>query len=464
MTSVLMRSVLNKLATRNNLARRVRSTRRIERRARPGAESMENRDLLSTLPVASAIVQTPLIDPIQAKYQSLGGSHGFLGFPVTPELNTPYGGGRYEKFQGGAIFWSPSTGAHDLYGAVENEFFATANERDAYNNVVQKVIGLPTSDESGLAGFPGALGAKFQGGIIDWSASTGAHVVYGGIGAEYAATAYETDAYGRNVQTLLGLPTSDEMNVPGVSGARMNTFQGGTIYWSPATGAHVVYGGIGAKYSSIGGPVAYGLPVSDEANVPGVSGVRVTRFQNGGAIYWSAATGAHTVYGAIGVEYTATSHESDAYGRNVQGLLARPTSDEMNVLGVSGARMNTFQGGTIYWSASTGAHVVYGAIGAEYAATAHETDAYGRNVQTLLGLPTSDEMNVPGVSGTRMNTFQGGTIYWSASTGAHVVYGAIGAEYAALAHETDYYGRNVQTLLGLPTSDEMNVPGVSGPA
>ena len=173
---------------------------------------------------------------------------------------------------------------------------------------------------------PGVVGARmntFQGGAIYWSPATGAHVVYGGIGAEYNATAGERDAYGTVVQRILGAPTSDEMNVPGVPGARMNTFQGGTIYWSPATGAHVVYGGIGGKYNSLGGPTANGLPTSDEANVPGVPGVRVTRFQNGRAIYWSSATGAHAVYGAIGAEYNATAGERDAYGTVVQRILAR---------------------------------------------------------------------------------------------------------------------------------------------
>ena len=271
------------------------------------------------------------------------------------------------------------------------------------------------------------------------------------IRAEYAATANETDAYGTVVQRLLGLPTSGEMNVPGVPGARMETFQGGAIYWSPSTGAHVVYGGIGAKYNSLGGPVGYGLPVSDEANVPGVPGVRVTDFQNGGALYWSAATGAHAVYGAIGAEYAATANETDAYGTVVQQILGAPTSDEMDVPGVPGARMNTFQGGVIYWSPATGAHVVYGAIGAEYAATANETDAIGRNVQLLLGLPTSDEVNVPGVPGARMNTFQGGVIYWSPATGAHVVYGAIGGLYNSLGGPTSF--------LGLPISDEQSIPG-----
>ena len=242
------------------------------------------------------------------------------------------------------------------------------------------------------------------------------------------------------MQGLLGVPTSDEMNVPGVPGARMNTFQGGAIYWSPSTGAHVVYGGIGAKYNSLGGPTGYGLPTSDEANLAGVPGVRVTRFQNGASLYWSAATGAHAVYGAIGAEYNATAFETDAYGNDVQKLLGAPTSDEMNVPGVPGARMNTFQGGAIYWSPSTGAHVVYGGIGAKYNSLGGPAG---------YGLPTSDEANLAGVPGVRVTRFQNGaSLYWSAATGAHAVYGAIGAEYNFTAFETDAYGNDVQKLLG----------------
>jgi hypothetical protein len=58
--------------------------------------------------------------------------------------------------------------------------------------------------------------------------------------------------------------------------------------------------------------------------------------------------------------------------------------------------------------------------------------------------------------------FQGGAIYWSTTTGAHVVYGSIWAEYQYVAHETDVTGKNVKTLLGLPTSDEANEPGQPG--
>ena len=467
-------------------ARKTKDRRRSgdRRRARLQVEPLEGRQLLSwgsvAVPPATAHALAPL-DPIQAEYAATAFERDAYGNvvqkllgPSNPkyETNVPgVPGAKMEKYNdNGVIYWSPSTGAHVVYGAIGAEYAALAHETDAYGRDAQLVLGLPTSDEMNVPGVSGARMNTFQGGAIYWSPSTGAHVVYGAIGAEYAALAHETDAYGRDAQLVLGLPTSDEMNVPGVSGARMNTFQGGAIYWSPSTGAHVVYGAIGAEYAALAhetdaygrdAQLVLGLPTSDEMNVPGVSGARMNTFQ-GGAIYWSPSTGAHVVYGAIGAEYAALAHETDAYGRDAQLVLGLPTSDEMNVPGVSGARMNTFQDGAIYWSPSTGAHVVYGAIGAEYAALAHETDAYGRDAQLVLGLPTSDEMNVPGVSGARMNTFQGGAIYWSPSTGAHVVYGAIGAEYAALAHETDAYGRDAQLVLGLPTSDEMNVPGVSG--
>jgi hypothetical protein len=246
------------------------------------------------------------------------------------------------------------TVAHVLYGAFAAEYAATAQETDAYGTVVQQILGLPTSDEMDVPGVPGARMVTFQGGAIYWSQSTGAHVVYGAIGAEYAATAQKTDAYGTVVQGILGLPTSDEMNVQGVAGARMNTFQGGTVYWSggpTGTGAHVVYGAIGAKYASLGGPAAYGLPTSDEADVRGVPGARMNTFERGGAIYWSptlppdaAGVRAYEVHGAIGVKYASLGGPA-AYGL--------PTSDEMD--DGPGGRISNFQRGAIYWSEPTGA-------------------------------------------------------------------------------------------------------------
>jgi len=300
---------------------------------------------------------------------------------------------------------------------IGGEYEATANEFDLLGDNVQKLLGAPTSGVIAVPGVPGALMITFHGGTIYWSQRTGAHVLYGPILAEYLDTASETDANGTIVQKLLGLPTSDEMNVPGVLNAGMNTFQGGTIYLLPDNSAHVLYGPIAAKYNSVGGPAGYGLPISDEGNVPGVPGVRVDEFQNGRAIFWSEKTGAHLVYGSIFVEYLATANETDAFGNNVLALLGAPTGDEMNVPGVPGARMNTFQGGTIYWSPSPGigAHVVYGAINTLYQRMGGPT--------SYLGLPTSDESDDLYFPGVRVTYFQNGTIEWSLLTGAWAKFG-----------------------------------------
>ena len=46
-------------------------------------------------------------------------------------------------------------------------------------------------------------------------------------------------------------------------------FQGGSIYWSPATGANVVFGDIRVKWAQLGGERAFlGFPVADELATP----------------------------------------------------------------------------------------------------------------------------------------------------------------------------------------------------
>ena len=147
---------------------------------------------------------------------------------MTGEVATPYGGGLYQQYQNGDIFYSKATGAHDIFGPVASEFWKTGSEKDAFGTVVEKILELPTSDEPGKPGVAGPLTATFQGGVIDWSAATGAHVVYGAIGAKYNSLGGST--------SFLGLPTTDEATT-GSGNGRFNFFQNGIILWSPATGA-----------------------------------------------------------------------------------------------------------------------------------------------------------------------------------------------------------------------------------
>jgi len=145
---------------------------------------------------------------------------------------------------------------------------------------------------------------------------------------------------------FLGKPLNNEYNVTGVVGARMEDFAGGTIYWSAATAAHEVHGAILARFRSAGNAAHYGLPITDESKT--LDGIgRYNHFTSGRSIYWTPSTGAHLVYGAIRAKWASLGGE--------RGRLRYPTTDEYSV---TGGRRNDFQHGSITWSSRTGAQTV----------------------------------------------------------------------------------------------------------
>jgi uncharacterized protein with LGFP repeats len=83
----------------------------------------------------------------------------------------------------------------------------------------------------------------------------------------------------------MGYPVTDETGTPDGIG-RYNHFTGGagaSIYWTPATGAWSVHGGIRGRWAAQGwerGPLGY--PVSDEYAVPGG---RRSDFQRGSLVW-----------------------------------------------------------------------------------------------------------------------------------------------------------------------------------
>jgi hypothetical protein len=143
--------------------------------------------------------------------------------------------------------------------------------------------------------------------------------------------------------SVLGAPTSDEMVTPDNIG-RYNVFEHGSIYWTQATGAWEVHGTIRDKYKDLGWEAsALGYPVSDEGGTPDGKG-RYNAFQNG-SIYWTQATGAHEVHGAIRDKWRDLGWEA--------GVLGYPTSDEHDG-DHPGARSNDFQGGSITYDPASG--------------------------------------------------------------------------------------------------------------
>ncbi|WP_346836029.1 LGFP repeat-containing protein [Paenibacillus polymyxa] len=50
---------------------------------------------------------------MRAKWQELGGELGSLGFPISEEEDRPgYNGGTIQRFEGGSLIWTPSTGTY----------------------------------------------------------------------------------------------------------------------------------------------------------------------------------------------------------------------------------------------------------------------------------------------------------------------------------------------------------------
>jgi uncharacterized protein with LGFP repeats len=254
---------------------------------------------------------------------------------------------------------------------------------------------------------------------------------YGAIGAEWNAKG--------GASGFLGEPLNNEYSISSIPGdqvppgAREEDFAAGSIYWSPGTGAHEVHGYILASYVWLAsGPAGYGLPLTDETTTPDGAG-RYSNFQ-GGSIYWTPETGAHTVYGAIRTTWLALGAE--------RSFLGYPTSDESPAVG---GRYNNFQGGAITWSPTAGAHETHGSIRGEWAALGYE--------RSFLGFPVTNETATSDGVG-RYNDFQGGAITWSPTAGAHETHGAIRAAWASLGYE--------RSALGFPTSDEHDVVGGGG--
>ena len=109
-----------------------------------------------------------VIGAIRDKWVALGSTQSFLGQPFTDELTTPDGTGRYNHFQGGSIFWTPRTGAHEVHGQIRDKWAALGWERS--------FLGYPLTDELGTPDRVGRFN-HLEGGSIYWTPQTGATTV-----------------------------------------------------------------------------------------------------------------------------------------------------------------------------------------------------------------------------------------------------------------------------------------------
>ncbi|MFL6077549.1 MAG: PQQ-dependent sugar dehydrogenase [Mycobacteriales bacterium] len=245
--------------------------------------------------------------PILTDYLAVGG-HVKLGAPKTDQAATTDGTGQYNDFVGGgSVYWSQATGAHAVYGIIGQEWVAIGGE---------PVTGFPTTDETGTPDGGGRYNHFAGGYSIYFTPGTGAHEVHGFIRDHWAALGWER---------ATGYPTTDESVTPNGVG-RYNHFSGGwSIYYSPSTGAHDVHGLIRDQWAALGWEAGVlGFPTTDETGTPDGIG-RYNHFSNGGSIYFTPGTGAHEVYGAIRQLWASMGWE--------RSWLGYPTSGEFDITG-----------------------------------------------------------------------------------------------------------------------------------
>ncbi len=210
------------------------------------------------------------------------------------------------------------------------------------------------------------------------------HTIYGGIRSRYDA-----------LNCAPGLPITQEFtwkDLDGSTSGRAQSFARGRLFWNAGTGkVFWTLGAILARYDAVRATkIDLGLPTTDEIDV---AGGRASYFERG-RIYWSSATAAHAVRGAILTKLLAEG------GVTKWGF---PTTEET---AAGSGRTSRFQKARIYWTSKHGARIIYGAILQKY------IELGGGS--SRLGLPITDEYSI---TGGRRTDFEHGYITWNASTG-----------------------------------------------
>ncbi|MDG4857137.1 hypothetical protein P8605_03030 [Streptomyces sp. T-3] len=108
---------------------------------------------------------TAVTGSFAGKWKALGGAEGTYGCPTTSERKASKGG-VFQRFTGGNLYWSKTTGPHGVRGP-----FLTAYGKNGYEG---GKLGFPMGDER-----PNSTGAaqRFQGGVMVWNQQSGEVVI-----------------------------------------------------------------------------------------------------------------------------------------------------------------------------------------------------------------------------------------------------------------------------------------------
>jgi uncharacterized protein with LGFP repeats len=263
-----------------------------------------------------------------------------LGAPTTDEFKTPNKNGAGQHFEGGSIYWSASTGAHEVHGAIKDKW-ASMGWENSY-------LGFPVSDETATPDGYGRFNF-FEGGAIYYHPNLGTFAVN-----KQIAEIWKKEGWERG---KLGYPTSDEIIKNNNS---VQFFEFGAVVSTHASPYMVIYNyyknahGLYTKWKEIGNiDATIGGLVIPNKNYPRPHDLYFAEFERG-YIYESVVAVPNSSIGKQDAFVIKKGPIFNYYASKnwEQGYLGLPISDEMPSENFT---IQKFQGGTIYYSSSTGA-------------------------------------------------------------------------------------------------------------
>ena len=124
---------------------------------------------------------------ILVKYLSTGAQNGPLGYPKSDEIVLPETAGRMNTFEFGNTYWSPSSGAHPVFGTPDR-VSGRIMGKWAATNFENGPMGYPIEDEQSVGA--SSLTQKFQGGTIGWPYNAASDIA-GEIGTDWDEYTHE---------------------------------------------------------------------------------------------------------------------------------------------------------------------------------------------------------------------------------------------------------------------------------
>ncbi len=282
---------------------------------------------------------------------------------------------------------------------------------------------------------------NFAGGKMFFTPETGAHFMGGAILEKY-------ESLGGAADGDLGFPTIDE-GAGRAADSRNSTLSAPdnpVIFWTPATGARVVRGAINAAWDKLGGSAGVlGVPSEDEAFDGDVTSQKFT----GGEISWNRKTKTFTTVPPeladqlAGLEVPSDAASAIAVARREAGGSMGPLGakdGDQYPIGADGVGQN-YAGGKIFYSPATGANAITGQLLEKY-------ESVG-GPEGDLGFPTASEAEGGLGPNSRISTFAAAdnpVIFWTPDYGAVIVRGAMKAAWDKLG--------GAKGALGAPMADQ----------